>query len=163
MVSAMRRAAATLVVLAVSACGRVPPLEPKTAMSISIRVSENAEVATVKVNGVERGKTPLDLDVPALPFDPTLLIERWPPPGATVFSPTEAQVGQTKSSLALALGGDILYVRTQVGEKETRGAIRLTVTGADGRSLDFDTAEKSVGSGLGKAEHSVRIWFRRRK
>jgi hypothetical protein len=155
--------AALLLPLLLAACTPPAPPKAKVTMSIRVGVSENAEPANVKINGQAKGSAPLDLDVLTLAFDPAIKPKAWPPPGAQVFSPTVAQHGKEESSLALALAGDIVYVRTVLHGVETTGALRVTVAGADGTSLEFDTAEKVLNSGLGRAEHGVRLWFKRRK
>ena len=140
-----------------------PQLHAKVTMTLSVRVTGNVEPGTVTVNGQNKGAAPVEFDVLTLPLDPALRPAAWPPKGAQIFSPTVAQHGKEESILALALLGDILYVRTVVHGTETLGAVRLKVTGADGVSFDFDTAEKELNSGLGRAEHVVRIWYKRRK
>ncbi|MBI2921596.1 MAG: hypothetical protein HYY18_10990 [Planctomycetes bacterium] len=140
-----------------------PAMHAKITMTISVRVTANAEPGTVTVNGQNKGAAPVEFDALALPFDPALKPAAWPPKGAQVFSPTVAQHGKEESSLALAILGDVLYVRTLVHGTETLGAVRLKVTGADGTSFDFDNAEKEVNSNLGRAEHAVRIRYKRRK
>ncbi len=155
--------AALLLPVLLAACAPPAPAKAKVTMSIKVGVSENAEPATVKINGEAKGSAPLELDVLTLAFDPAIKPKAWPPPGAQVFSPTVAQHGKVESSLGLALGGDILYVRTLLHGTETIGALRLTVAGSDGASLEFDTAEKVLNSSLGRAEHGVRLWYKRRK
>ena len=149
--------------LLLAACTPPAPPKAKVTMSITVGVSENRETGKVKINGQPKGDTPLELDVLTLAFDPALKPKSWPPPGATEFPPTVAQHGKEESSLTLAMDGDVLFVRTVLHGTETTGAIRLTVAAADGTSLEFDVAEKSLASGLGHAEHGVRLWYKKRK
>ncbi|KAF0243455.1 MAG: hypothetical protein FD180_3345 [Planctomycetota bacterium] len=159
----MKSRPALALTLFLAACTPPAPPQAKIRMTISVRVAENAEAATVAVNGQPRGAAPVDLDALTLAFDPALKPKTWPPPGAQVFSPTVAQHGKQESILALALNGDIVYVRTLVHGVETTGALRLTAAGADKASLEFDGAEKQLDSGLGRAEHTVRLFYKRRK
>lgn len=159
----MNSRAAFLLPLLLAACTPPAPPKAKIAMSITVGVSGQAESGPVKVNGQAKGNTPVELDALALPFDPALKPKSWPPPGAQAFSPTVAQHGKEESILHVALLGDIVYVRTLVHGVETTGALRITVAGADGASFEFDSAEKSLASGLGRAEHGVRLWYKRRR
>lgn len=159
----MNPRAAFLLPLLLAACTPPAPPKAKITMWITAGVSGQAESGPVKVNGQLKGNTPLELDALALPFDPALKPKSWPPPGAQAFSPTVAQHGKEESVLHVAILGDIVYVRTLVHGVETTGGFRITVTSPDGASLEFDSAEKALSSGLGRAEHGVRLWYKRRR
>ncbi|MEK7468790.1 MAG: hypothetical protein AAB074_15550 [Planctomycetota bacterium] len=159
----MTKRAVPVLTLIFAACMPATPPQAKVTMAISVRVSENADVAAVSVNGQPRGKTPLELDALTLPFDAAIKPRSWPPPGAQVFSPTSTTHGKQESSFALAIAGDIVYVRTLLHGAETIGAVRLSVAGANGASLEFDSAEKELNSSIGRAEHKVRLYYKARK
>jgi hypothetical protein len=158
----MTTRATPVLALFLAACMPATPPQAKVTMAISVRVTEGGEAA-VSVSGQPRGKTPLELDALTLPFDAALKPKSWPPPGAQVFSPTSATHGKQESSLALAIAGDIVYVRTLLHGTETLGAVRLTVAAANGASLEFDSAEKQLNSSIGRAEHTVRLFYKARK
>ena len=158
----MKPRAVPVLALFLAACMPATPPQAKVTMAISVRVPGGGEAATVSVNGQPRGKTPLELDALTLPFDAAIQPKSWPPPGAQVFSPTSATHGKQESSLALAIAGDIVYVKMLLQGTETLGAIRLSVADPRGASLEFDSAEKELNSSIGRAEHTVRLLYKAR-
>jgi len=149
--------------LVLAACSPADLPQAKVTMTIGVRVAEGSGIGSVTVNGDPRGPAPVDLDVEGLAFDPALTPKAWPPPGAQSFEPTVSKHGSKESSLTIALSGDIVYVRRIAAGVETMGGIRLKVTAPEGSSLEFDSAEKELTSGLGRAKHTVRLLYKRRR
>ncbi len=146
----------------VAGCDKPPPQAPAPKASVVLEFRVVGEKpARVFIDGREAGATPLAWTVhPEPAFDPSLKPDSWPPHGGRDQSGGRGSNSGISVALDIAVVDGVLYLRKDVSGHVTMAGARVSVVGADGSKLAFDTVEGESSTRPGEARLTPRLWFK---